>query len=194
MTGEKKQSKRAENWRPALVLAAICAAAAFLIAAINGVTAPRILAREAAEKENALREMFPGLSSCEPAVLEAEAGSARGADRILDESGALIGYAVSVSPTGFKGAVELIIGFDAGGTIRAAALVSSEETPGIGDRVTDGAYLERFNGIGAAQGERPADGVDSVSGATVSSRAVKEGINDAALAVRELMGKDGETE
>ena len=63
--------------------------------------------------------------------------------------------------------------FDKGGRIAGVSVVSHSETPGIGTNVFEDSYLAKF------RGKATADEVDAISGATVSSKALKSGISTA---------------
>lgn len=103
-------------------------------------------------------------------------------------------YAIKVSASGSQGTMTIMVGFDTSGCISGVSVVSHSETSGIGTKVVGNESAS--NGIGALdqyQGKSAGDyplelgkDVDVISGATVTSKAVKNGVN-AALAVYELL-------
>ena len=103
-------------------------------------------------------------------------------------------YAIKVSCSGSQGTLVIMIGIDEAGCITGVSVVSHSETSGIGTKVVDNETLT--NGVGALdqyQGKSMDDyplelgaDVDTISGATVTSEAIKNGAN-AALAVYELL-------
>lgn len=88
---------------------------------------------------------------------------------------------------GYGGPLRLLLALSAegSGTVRALAVQSHEETPGIGDFIDDAgaeSWLTRFVGQNAASlAERPF-GVDAVAGATITVRAVRRAISAALTA------------
>lgn len=103
-------------------------------------------------------------------------------------------YAIKVSASGSQGTMTIMVGFDTSGCISGVSVVSHSETSGIGTKVVGNESAS--NGIGAldqykgkSAGDYPLElgkDVDVISGATVTSKAVKNGVN-AALAVYELL-------
>ena len=103
-------------------------------------------------------------------------------------------YAIKVSASGSQSTVTIMVGFDTSGCISGVSVVSHSETSGIGTKVVGNesasngiGALDQYRGKGA--GDYPLElgkDVDVISGATVTSKAVKNGVN-AALAVYELL-------
>ena len=92
-------------------------------------------------------------------------------------------------------AVAGVMGVDAEGAITGVSIVKNAETAGIGSKVMTN--MPTANGVGVLsqfEGKTAAGGtltvganVDAISGATVSTRGVTNGVN-AALAVAGVMG------
>lgn len=91
-----------------------------------------------------------------------------------------IGYTFELAPKGYAGPVVLRASIDAStGTVTAVELVSQDETPEYGGRIAGDegvTFLSQFAGKAA---EAPADGVDGISGATVTSKAVLKAVGQA---------------
>ncbi len=77
-----------------------------------------------------------------------------------------VGYAGKSSP------IEALIGFDQEGAVTGIVIVSCSETPGLGTRIEDPEYLKNYTGVSGS-----ADGVDTITGATISSTALKAGVS-----------------
>lgn len=89
-------------------------------------------------------------------------------------------YAVNVTSKGYGGPIELLVGFDADGKIKGVKIIAASETPGIGSNVTEGDFVNQFVGL---SGEiELGKNVDGVAGATISSKAVTAGVNEASQA------------
>ena len=97
-----------------------------------------------------------------------------------------IGYVAEVAPKGFGGEITLMVGVNANGGIVGVKVISHKETAGLGSRVSESEYLTKYLG---ANGET-IDSVDTISGATISSKAVRSGVADA-ISVYESVVPDG---
>ncbi|HPT35743.1 MAG TPA: FMN-binding protein, partial [Bacillota bacterium] len=151
-----------------LTLALICAVAGLGLAAVYAKTKPIIDKRAEEDILNAAKEVIPGASAIEEHELD-------GARYWLGKKGSeIVGAAMQVEAQGYGSEpIQMMVGVDTDGKITDVKIVSMSETPGIGTRVKDEAFLSRFRGT-----DNPA-GVDGISGATVSSGAVKAGVNKA---------------
>ena len=113
-----------------------------------------------------------------------------------DENGKLAGIAAEGAAKGYSDYVRILFAYDpAKAAVTGFGVVSSRETPGIGDKIlTDKPFLANFpleakadkgalaNEIRAVKNgskTKPWE-VDAIAGATITSRAVAKGINDTA--------------
>ena len=109
------------------------------------------------------------------------------------ETGQLHGYAVEVAPSGFGGAITMMVGVSVDGKVLGISIISHAETPGLGAvaaQNTDKGVAFRDQFVGLMEGITIGDGdnqIDSLSGATISSQAIVDGVN-AALACIKNMG------
>ncbi len=161
--------------QPAIPLTVISVVIALLLAVVNAVTADRIVQNTLIEKENAIKGIFTecdSFVSADPSLYEK---TVKDAGSVLDKDGNTIGYYTDVAPVGFKGEISLIVGTDLDGNIIKISLLSASETPGVGTKATDDSYLSNYNGLSGGE----IKGVDTITGATISSRAVREGISSA---------------
>ena len=160
-----------------IVLLAICLVIAVAMAAINLITAPKIAEAEKQAEQQALREVL-----ADAVEFEAIAGEyAESVDAVYrDTAGA--GYAVMLSAKGYDSSnpIRIAAGFDVDGNLLRCSVVSSSgETTGIGTKVTEESFLSQFGG-----GRSDLNGVDTISGATISSTAFLSAVEDAFAAVR----------
>lgn len=79
--------------------------------------------------------------------------------------------------------IRLVVAMDSTGAITGVKPVDFAETEGVGDRVGKASYLDQYIG------QTTADGVDALSGATVSSNAVKKAIGKAIDAFELVKGE-----
>ena len=172
---------------PTVSLFVICLCVTALLAVTNAVTKDAIAyqqERSAAESRQA---------GCPDAVdFEKVEYDVQGVEcyKALDESGNLIGYAISSASRGYGGDVKVMTGINAedGSVIAINVYDNSGETPGLGVNTSGEKFTSQFAGLSSGTGvtvdkdagKNPDSlAVDSVTGATISSRAVVDAVNQA---------------
>ena len=169
--------------KPALPLTIICVVIAFLLAFINAVTEDRIAQNALKEKEEAILKIFPDADSFVIFDKSYYTDCVNEAGAVKNKDGNVIGHYADVSPIGFKGEIALIVGLDLEGKVLRAFCLSTAETPAVGTRATEDTYLEKYASLTSAEAEK----VDTITGATISSKAVRHGIYDAALTIEKVI-------
>ena len=106
-----------------------------------------------------------------------------GIGKVKNTEGEYLGYFVEVTPQGFKDVISMIVGVDLGGNIKDVVCLSSSETAGIGTKATSDSHLDKYDGLNASS----VDTVDAITGATISSKAIKHGISDACETIKSIM-------
>ena len=182
-------------------LTIIAAIVAGLLGVVNGVTFEKIAAIQAEKQQMSLQAVFPDATFEEVALDDkltaaAAESSKTGLKAVFKASTG--GYAIEVLPTGFSGAIDVIVGIDEEGAVAGISVVSNAETAGIGTEVCknkpnkngDG-VLSQFNGRIATADDlftvnAGSNKVDAISGATVTTRAITCGVNAAVLVAEQL--------
>lgn len=77
---------------------------------------------------------------------------------------------------GFGGLIGVMVGISKEGKVLAIGITSHSETPGVGSRVEEASFTDRFQGLGI----EGAVTVDGISGATYSSTGVMSAVEQAA--------------
>lgn len=96
-------------------------------------------------------------------------------------------------PAGYGGVIETVVGVSSSGNVSGVSVVRHSETPGLGANITGGEFQRRFVGIPAGtevKVKKDGGQVDAITGATVSSRAVANAVNEA-LRVFEVVSDKG---
>ncbi|MEW8956880.1 RnfABCDGE type electron transport complex subunit G [Clostridium sp.] len=95
------------------------------------------------------------------------------------------GYLIKTISKGFHGDVEVMVSLDLQGTVNAIKVLSHSETPGVGSKIEKKEFSDKFK---LKKGEKlslvktstsKSNEVEGISGATVSSTAVVNGVNEA---------------
>lgn len=168
-------------FRLTLTLFLITTIVAGLLGLVNYVTADTIAEQIAQKAENAMRQVLEA-DSYEPlGVPEESAVTAayRAGDR---------GYVVRVAPNGFGGAIDMMVGVDVSGAVTGVAIVSQSETASLGANCTREDFRAQFTGkTGTLSVSKDGGEIEALTGATVTSRAVTEGVNTALEFVQEVL-------
>ena len=152
--------------------------ASVLLAVTNEVTKGPIEQQKLASKMAALNTVLPG---CEYEQIEYEGISD---DSALDEifigknaDGSIKGYALTANPQGYGGEIPITLGVSEGGYVTQVYVGSLQETQGLGSRVGDDAFKEQFIAI-AADPDTLRNDVDTIAGATISSSAFVNAVQE----------------
>lgn len=124
-------------------------------------------------------------------------GTSDGFEMLKDESGNVVSYegvtsvlkdangnvAFEITADGYnKGGIYLLVGMNTDGTVKGMSIMTIGETPGLGTKVQDKAFLDKFTGA-ASQAE--AEAVDNITGASRSSNGIKAAVTAAVNAYNE---------
>ena len=157
---------------PLLVLTIICLVVSGALAFMDSITSP-IVAEAAAERaQEAMIKIIPdaqGFESIDLSYIDELPASIREIYRTTNG----IGYIIIAAVNGFSGDITVICGIAPDGTIIESATLSHTETKGIGTILEEESFLSPFGGLDASL-----EGIDTVAGATISTRAYIQAIND----------------
>ncbi len=159
-----------------LILLLITAISGLILGVTNSMTEGIILERALESDRASLEVLLEDADGFEP-VESAEIDSV---DIVTDvfvgtQGETVVGYAVKVAPNGYGGEVEMMVGINTNDEITGVVILSQSETPGLGTKITEPDYTDRFIGL-SAEGDVS---VDAIAGATVSSTAAVNGVNTA---------------
>lgn len=177
----QKKGTAAYILRLTLTLFLISAVVAGLLALVNHVTAATIAEITAQKAESAMRQVLAA-DHYEPMTIPGDS-AVTAAFRADDK-----GYVVRVAPNGFGGAIDMMVGVGTDGTVTGVAIVNQSETASLGANCTREDFRQQF--IGATGGlavSKDGGTIDALTGATVTSRAVTEGVNTALEFVQEVL-------
>ena len=168
--------------RLSATLLIITALVALALAGVDSITKPIIAQLKEQKTQQAVEKVLPGGGS--ELTLSGDNGIVKAA------YGSDIGYAVLVEPNGFGGAISMMVGVDKEGKILGVSIISHAETPSLGAIAADKTSAgENFRNQFIGQTGTLAVGqtVEAISGATITSKAVTEGVN-AAVAFAATLG------
>ena len=173
--------------RLALTLFIIAAVVAAALAGVNSITKPVIDQLNAEKTQKAIAAVLPGGFDEELASFDDQGGLVskvyKGAN----------GYALEVLPSGFDNTITMMVGVDFEGKVLGISVVSHTETAGLGavaaaTTSAGEAFRAQFVGqSGSVSVTKDGGQIDAITGATITSRAICDGVN-AALACVANMG------
>ena len=165
--------------KPVVVLLAICIIIPFALAFTNSITEEKI-AKLAAEQQNlSMVSLFPDCS-----FDEAELDGEKYFNAVAD--GKIKGYVFTNIAKGYGGDVSVMTAINADGSIKAVKILDvANETPGLGQNVTKESFYTQFAGMNGkvsikkTNADKSKNELTPVTGATITSTAVKNAVNQA---------------
>jgi len=182
--------------RMILVLTTVGLVSGSLLAVVNLLTREKIEFNRQQEIKAAILRVVPGTESSASLHEEEEFTIYVG----RNAAGEVIGYAVYTSGTGFQDIIRLMFGVDVEITkINSLTILGQNETPGLGAKITDdGAFLRfwknketgqpltlRKPAAASPEDLAPAE-INTITGATISSRKVMEMVNRAMARLKQV--------
>ena len=171
--------------RLSLTLLIITAVMAAALAAVNGFTAPMIAQLQAEKTQEAIELVLPGGGK------EIEFTDSTGLVSTVYASET--GYAVEVTPVGFDNTITMMVGVSKQGEVLGIRVISHTETAGLGAVAASAnsagkAFRDQFVGqSGPVHVSKDGGTVDAITNATITSRAVCDGINAALDCLGDLL-------
>jgi electron transport complex protein RnfG len=186
----------AEPTKPArlvVTLLAIAGITGLILGGAERATREPIRAAEAAAKDQALRAVLGRARSFEPVPVP----KGYALDEVFRASadGRVVGFAYLASPKGYGGPVRLVVGIGSDGKVEAVRILSMNETPGLGSKAADPAFIDQYaRKAGPFQVVKNPPGgsseIQAISGATITSRAVTSGVDEAVRCFTDIHAKE----
>lgn len=202
-------SEKKSMIKDALILFVITLVAGLLLGFVYDVTKEPIAQQKAKAKAEACKNVFAEAESFE-AVMSEDGPTAyfvTGLDsnvdidevmQALDGSGQLLGYVITVTDhEGYGGDIQFSMGVTLDGTLNGIALLSISETAGLGMKAGDvlvpqfaDKKVEYFTYT--KSGSASDSEIDAISGATITTNAVVNGVNGGLLFFQNVLaGTEG---
>ena len=168
------------------VLFAITAVVAALLGTVNYVTKDRIAEIKVQKTATSMKSVAPDATSFEKLAYS-------GSDTIVKaiyaakNGGKVVGHVVEVAPSGFGGAINMVVGIGENGKVTGVSIVSMTETSGLGTNASKESFRNQYiDKIGTLAVTKDGGNIDALTGATITSRAVTKGVNSALEAAKAL--------
>ena len=170
-----------------------------LLGLVQDITAGPIAEQQQKAKEEAYKAVFADADSFEQLELTEEVSAgleacldengygAQNIDEVmtaLDASGSQIGYAFTVTTCeGYGGDIQFAMGIKDDGTLNGISILSIGETAGLGMKANTDAFKDQFKDKNVEKfaytktGATADDEIDALSGATITTNAMTNGVN-----------------
>ena len=194
--------------KDAFALLMITLVAGILLGFVYSITKEPIAQQEQLTKERSCQEVFADAATFENDTddLEAAAAAMKAAgyevqtlSEILvakDDSGSTLGYVLSlVDPEGYGGDISFMMGIRLDGTLNGISILSIGETAGLGMNADTDAFKSQFANKKVEKftftktGSTSDSEIDALSGATITTTAMTNGVN-AGLAAFSSLGDE----
>lgn len=178
--------------KDATILFAITLIAGLLLGVVYEVTKEPIAIQQANRKNEAFKEVFQDaanfaaleLSMPEiPEATEKAAVAINDVSKAIAEDGTVLGYVLDITThEGYNGDIQFTMGIRMDGTVNGISLLSIAETPGLGmkaEEVLKPQFAEKNVGqfTYTKTGAMTSDEIDAISGATITTNALVNGVN-----------------
>ncbi|ABA87522.1 ion-translocating NADH:ferredoxin oxidoreductase complex Rnf, FMN-binding membrane protein subunit RnfG [Syntrophotalea carbinolica DSM 2380] len=177
-----------EGVRFMLVLTLITALSGLLLGVTERCTRQPIIEQHARQQRTALGAVLPAVDNTpdkDTVTLPAEPADHDASQPTIyyrgRRQGRIVGIAFKVvAQKGYGGPISMMVGVAPDGTLLGLEILHQTETPGLGNRIEEPAFRQRFLGKGLTgyrwRVRKDGGDFDQISGATISSRAVVAGL------------------
>ena len=168
---------------PVLVLTIICLVVGVALALMNDATAPIITAASLERRDAAMLQKIPQADGFEILYTQGADSTELSGQTLPDSIREIysttnnVGYIFIAAMPGYSGNITVITAIDPNGQIIQTSTLSHTETQGIGTIIETPSFLDKFIGR-----DSRLEGVDTVAGATVTTRAYIRAIEDIMIA------------
>jgi len=169
--------KDKEIWKMTFTLVLVCLLSSLCLAVTSKLLSPTIDINNDNKLTGALKEVLPGASSFYSPEWFVDAFSAYPDVESVyigkSETGS-VGFAIIYLAPGYNDNIKLLVGITAD-KISDVKILSHQETPGLGSRITETRFISQFSGKQLSSKKQD---FDTITGATISSTAVVAGVLD----------------
>ncbi|MBN2029756.1 RnfABCDGE type electron transport complex subunit G [bacterium] len=171
--------------RFSLILTFVAIISAGSLSWINKITKSEILSQEQKNLTDALMEVLPGSNSQDIIPIQQEGQILYYIGYVNSMRARVNGYALIVESKGYTSTIRTLVGIDTSGTILRIKILFQEETPGLGSRceeIRNGELIPwwqaQFQNMNINNLAVDKDGglIQSITGATITSRAITDSI------------------
>ncbi|AWZ49200.1 electron transporter RnfG [Clostridiaceae bacterium 14S0207] len=176
--------KQENIFKLGIILLIITACAGLILGVVHEVTADPIKKQEKLNNENAMKEILSKADSFKVKEMKLS-------QNVLEVNEAakgsnVIGYAIKMQTKGYGGQIQLMVGISNDGKLSGIKIITQTETPGLGANSTKPSFYGQYKDkpikedLAVVKASPSKDNeIQAMSGATITSKAVTSGVNEA---------------
>ena len=167
----------------AFILGLICFLSSSVLAVVNGITESHILLQKEKAADLALRQIMGAEFYFKPHYIDEEIDYYKAYSR---QDQALAGFVLKARTKGFNSQIEILTALNLNLEVSQVKILSQNETPGLGTRISEGNFLERFKN----RDIEDLNQVEAITGATISSGAVIKAVKGSLAGLKEELERE----
>jgi len=156
-------------FKKTMVLGLICFFSALFLSFAYLITTPIIAQQELKSEKEGISDFLPGIDK----IIEEKKGEKT--YYCCYKKGEIVGYGLIVFAQGYASEIKLMVVIDKDKTIRGIRVLEQRETPGLGAKISEDWFENQFKEK-KAEDLILGEGIEAISGATISSQAVTEAV------------------
>jgi len=162
-----------KNAFPIIILTVVVAICVTALTFTESITRDKIKAQEEQKIQKMLSAMFPDMSRYD----------FTNDIYTIYSDGAKVGYVFLAVGKGYGGDISILVGLEDETTVKGIKIISQSETPGLGSRIAESSFTDRFIGLDIKDVALRQEGgqIDAITGSTISSRAVVDAVRTTAM-------------
>ncbi len=178
---------------PTAVLAIICVVVTLALSSANLLTEDTIAELQLKKEKEAMAKVMDGeYEEITETIKDTEVTY-----NIVSKDGKIIGYIFKTAAKGYGGEISVMTAINPDASVASVEILdASGETPGLGQNVTKENFYTRFIGMSgdivvakAGTADKTKNEIDAWTGATISSKAVTEAVNQSLDYAEEIIVK-----
>jgi len=159
-----------------MVLLSVSLLSGYLLSWVYGATKPLIDEQKKIEAARINKEIFPEGARFSDIIKKEDITFVE----VYDTAENITGRIFDVSSAGYGGTIIIKVGMDNDMKVKGVRILDHKETPGLGAKITGLGFLNQFKEKSGnylyLKKDNPGGAIDAITGATISSRAVADGI------------------
>jgi len=165
--------KALSEFYPILAVTVVVFIAVAILAGMDSLTRDMIEYQKELKVQRMLNKIFPDMTSY---ISEDDI-------YIISADGTEIGFAFLAIGKGYGGDIDILVGLEDETTLKGIAVIAHAETPGLGDKILNPDFTDRFVGVDITDVAVPDEGgkIDAITGSTISTKAVIDAVRTTAM-------------
>lgn len=186
MSNEHAINKEYSIFQIAINLIITCLASGLIIGLVYYVTAPIAAEKKELSKQESMKALVSDADNFKAVPDKAEWFTA-------EKGGKVVAYVVPGESKGYGGEIKMLVAVKPTGEVIDYSIITSNETPGLGDNASKEPFRSEFKGkkeanLVVTKDAADKDDIQAMTGATISSKAVTLAVKNAVHEVTELTG------